>query len=158
MQLPAGIYSPEQLKACGLELDEVIAWRRRQEIKQRSGIPQSGGEPPLSHELGELIGGPHGLRVMTTLQLEQLQEQIRVWLRQPVTHITFPVPPSGPTKVEMVKWFRSQVSPTALVKFEVNRNVVGGCVVRTPSRIFDFSFRTQLLKNKDRIPQLLKNA
>ena len=157
--LPPGIHSPEQLKACGLELDEVISWRRRQEIKERGGI--ANGHHPriqLSGDLSELIGGPHALDHLGSTQLEALQGQIRSWLKQPVTHITFPVPPSGPTKTAFVKWFRDEISPSALVKFETNRNIVGGLIIRTPSRIFDFSFRTLLVKNKDRIPQLLKGA
>lgn len=157
--LPTGIYSPEQLKACGLELDEVVSWRRRQEIKERGGIANGhNSRIHLSADLSQLIGGEAALAHLGSAQLEALQAQIRSWLKQPVTHITLPVPPSGPTKTAFVTWFRKEISPSALLKFEVNRNIVGGLIIRTPSRIFDLSFRTLLVKNKDRIPQLLKGA
>jgi ATP synthase delta (OSCP) subunit len=158
-ELPESLYSPEQLQACAFELDVVISWRRRQDIKKQSGYA---GPVTADFELGPTIAGLLGTREtvarMPLATLEEVHKQLNEWLAQPVTHVTFAVSPPTSIKVEIVKWFRAQVLPTALVKFHVNGNIIGGMVVRTPNKIFDFSFRKQLLQRKSLIPEILKRV
>ena len=109
-------------------------------------------------ELTGLLGPPAKVATLSTKQMEQWQEQLAEWVSQPVIHLTFATPASPAVKVAMVRWFREHIHSTLLVKFDVNRNIVGGLVVRTPSRIFDFSFRRPLLDNKSLIPEILKRV
>jgi ATP synthase delta (OSCP) subunit len=159
LELPAHLYSPEQLKACAFELDVVLNWRRRQEIKRQSGYT---GPMVADFEVGPNLAAWLGPREvvarLSMAQLDECQKQLEQWLAQPVTHLTFAVTPPDSTKVEMVKWFRTQIQPTALLKFHVNGNIVGGMVVRTPNKIFDFSFRRQLVRHKSLIPEIFKRV
>jgi len=159
LELPESLHSPEQLQACGFELEVVVSWRRRQDIKKQSGYT---GPVTPDFELGPTIAGLLGSRDvvarMPLSALEEVQKQIHQWLAQPVTHVTFAVTPPASTKAEIVKWFRAHIRPTALVKFHVNGNIIGGMVVRTPNKIFDFSFRKQLLQRKSLIPEILKRV
>lgn len=155
--LPDSVYAPEQLKSCALELEKLMAWRQRQDVKAKTGVPQDAGlDFQVSDLLQEWLGKAEMIARANVEQMEQCHHQLMVWLKQPVTHVTFPTPAPSSTKKAVVKWFRAEISPNALVKFSVNRNVVGGMVVRTPGKIFDFSFRRQLLRNKDRIPAILQ--
>jgi hypothetical protein len=159
LELPESLHSPEQLQACAFELEVVISWRRRQDIKKQSGFT---GPVTPDFELGPavavLLGSREAVARMPLSDLEGVQSQIHRWLAQPVTHVTFAVVPPTSTKVEVVRWFRSRIMPTALVKFHVNGNIIGGMVVRTPNKIFDFSFRKQLLQRKSLIPEILKRV
>ena len=159
LNLPVHLYSPEQLKACSFELEVVTSWRRRQDVKKQSGYLG-----PVTHDfelgptLASLLGPRESVARLSLANLEECQKQLDLWLAQPVTHVTFAVSPPDTTKFEMVKWFRSQVLPTALLKFHVNGNIVGGMVVRTPNKIFDFSFRKQLVRQKSLIPEIFKRV
>jgi hypothetical protein len=157
--LPETLYAPEQLKACFFEMEALVAWRRRQEIKHKSGSPvQAVPDFALSTELTGLLGPTDVAAAMTTVQMEQWQGHLQRWLDQPVTHLTFaaPVPPA--TRLAMIRWFRTNTSPDALLKFEVNRNIVGGMVVRTPGKIIDLSFRRRLVERKGLIAEILNRA
>ena len=158
LELPEALYAPEQLKACTFEVDRVLGWRRRQDIKRRAGVAETAPDFVISRELAGLVGSLEEVAAMSVAQLEAIQTQLQKWLAQPVTHVTFAVPPTVSTKLAVVSWFRAQVDPTALVKFHVNGNIVGGMVVRTPGKIFDFSFRKQLVKRKSLIPEILKRV
>ena len=158
-ELPVTLYSPEQLKVCTFEMEALVAWRRRQDIKDRTKVRvQAMPEFSIGPELTGLLGPPEQVATLSTVQMEQWQQQLELWLKQPVVHITFATPPPPATKLAMVRWFRTEILATVLIKFEVNRNIVGGMVVRTPSRIFDLSFRRPLVDNKSLIPEILKRV
>jgi len=157
--LPETLHSPEQLKACFFEMEELVAWRRRQEIKRKTGSPvQATPDFALSTELTSLLGPSDVAAALTAEEMEEWQAQLQRWLDQPVTHLTFaaPVPPA--TKLAMIRWFRANTSPGALLKFEVNRNIVGGMVVRTPGKIIDLSFRRRLVERKGLIADILNRV
>jgi hypothetical protein len=155
--LPDEVYSPEQLQACLLEVDRLMDRRQLQDIQHKQvASRRRAGEVELSPDLAAVLGS--AATALTAKQLDGCQQRMQAWLKQPVTHLTFPAPAPPSTKLAMVRWFREHVSPTALLKFEVNRNIVGGMVVRTEGSIFDFSFRRLLLEHRDRIPELLRHA
>jgi hypothetical protein len=158
-QLPDSIYSPEQLKALTLELERLISWRSRQDIKEKGGhavatVPDF----ELSLEIIDLLGPTEMIARLSADRLEHWQDNLQDLSRQPVTHITLASPVPENLRVALVKWFRSHISPTALLKFEVNRNVVGGMVIRTSNRIIDCSFRSKLLENRNNIPEILRRV
>jgi hypothetical protein len=156
-RLPDSVYSPEQLRACAMEMEIVAGWRRHQDIKRRTGQPsQAVPDFGISADLTELVGSEEEISKLSGEEISAWREQLALWLKQPVVHLTFAVAPHAATKLAMVRWFRNEISPAALLKFEVNRNIVGGMVVRTPSRIIDLSFRRRLQGGRDLLPQLLR--
>lgn len=155
-KLPPSLYSPEQLEACQMELEQYVGWRRRQDTRQKVGVSGKPSEPFIfSPELEDLLGGKDQAAQIAIAELESWQSQITEWLKKPVVQLTFAVPPTAAIKSDMVKWFRKEISPEALVRFGVNRNIIGGLVVRTPGRIYDFSFRKQFLSHQGLIPEIL---
>lgn len=155
-QLPDSIYSPEQLEACQMELEQYLGWRRRQETRKKVGASAKAPEPfVLSPEMGDLLGNSDDAAKLSMAELEDWQTQLGEWLKKPVVHLTFAVPPTVGIKADMVKWFRKEISPDLLVRFGINRNIIGGLVVRTTGHIYDFSFRKQFLQHQNLIPEIL---
>lgn len=84
---------------------------------------------------------------------KQLITQLRaVKEKAPITHITFAVDPDPSVATYMTAWIRQNLHPTALVTVGLQPRIVGGCVIRTPDHLYDFSLRKQFLDQK---PQLI---
>lgn len=84
----------------------------------------------------------------TPTALSQLCEELRVVCAEaPRTTIVLAAPATPPLRLELTRWFRQNVSPLVLITIQVNRNVLGGIVVRHGSHIYDWSFRTALLSS-----------
>ena len=125
----------------------------------RSGAaPQTLPDFELTPECMDLLGPVEMVARMQPSQLETWQDRLQEMARQPVTHIMLAAPIPENLRLALIKWFRSQISPTALLKFEMNRNVLGGMVIRTSNRIIDLSFRQKLLDNRDHIPEMLRRV
>ncbi|HSX48330.1 MAG TPA: F0F1 ATP synthase subunit delta [Candidatus Nanoarchaeia archaeon] len=139
-----------------MELEQYLGWRRRQDTRKKVGATTKAAEPfLLSPEMSDLLGMTEDAAMLSTGELEAWQTRLADWLKKPVVHLTFAVPPTVGIKADMVKWFRKEISPDILVRFSINRNIIGGLVVRTTGRIYDFSFRKQFLAHQNLIPEIL---
>lgn len=65
----------------------------------------------------------------------------RIKDKSPVTQLTFAVDPSPDVVAELTGWIRQNLHGNALITIGVQPAIVGGCVVRTPDHIYDFSLR-----------------
>lgn len=84
---------------------------------------------------------------------KQLITQLRtIKEKAPITHLTFAVDPDPTISVYMTAWIRQNLHPSALVTIGLQPRIVGGCVVRTPDHMYDFSLRKQF---SDQKPQLV---
>lgn len=158
LSLPESLYSPEQLEACQMELEQYIGYRHGEQTKQQLKAKSKSVPMALSPELADLLGGEETAAGISIPELEKWQQQLKDWLQSPVVHLTFAVLPTPGIKRDMVKWFRGQISPHTLLNFSVNRNIVGGLVVRTPGRIYDFSFRHQFLQHQGLITEIMRRV
>lgn len=61
--------------------------------------------------------------------------------RAPNVQITFAVDPEPSVISYLVNWIRENLHPRALVTVGLQPGIIGGCVVRTPDHIYDFSLR-----------------
>lgn len=67
----------------------------------------------------------------------------------PVVHMSFAKDPPANALAKLVNWFRVEVNPITLVDIGVQPNIAGGCMLRSGSKIFDFSLRKHLTTKKD---------
>ena len=74
--------------------------------------------------------------------------------KAPNVHITFAVDAEPDYVSQIVGWLRQQLHPTALVTVGLQPSIVGGCIVRTPDHIYDFSLRKQF---KQQLPSLVED-
>ena len=88
---------------------------------------------------------------------KQLIAQLRaIKEKAPAIHITFAVDPDPAISAYMAAWIRQNLHPTALVTVGLQPRIVGGCVVRTPDHIYDFSLRKQFLDQKQQLVAEIK--
>src|SRR3546814_786555 len=59
----------------------------------------------------------------------------------PVVQITFAVDPEPDALGELLAWIRENLHPSALITVGMQPSIIGGCIVRTPDHIYDFSMR-----------------
>ena len=88
-------------------------------------------------------------------------QKVQLWLEEvktsaPEIRLTLPALPAVPLKSDIVAWFRDNIHPLAIFKFEYNRAIAGGFVIRTGSVIHDFSFRKALLTNSGAMVKVMK--
>lgn len=159
MKLPETIYSVAQLEAYVFELNSYIAWLDAQHVKQKVGVKSGGGEPTLSQELVDLVMSQSGGSATSIEQLNTVKAVFSQCLeRSPRVTVTLAAIPGPAVKKKLVSWFRHEGGENILIDFTANRNLLGGIMVRTKNRIFDYSFRKRIIDNRARLPEVLKRV
>ena len=160
-RLPATIYSPDQVEALHNELTLFVDDRRDREIKESRGVTPSTPALELSADLAAVValaaartGGQISLE-----QLEDLGKQLaRAADSYPTYTLTMAMLPTPSVKEQLVTWIRQNLDASILVRFTVNRNLLGGVVVRTPNHVYDYSFRRQFLVAAEKLPEIIKRV
>jgi F0F1-type ATP synthase delta subunit len=76
----------------------------------------------------------------------------------PVAHVTFAIEPDVLILTELTQWLRANVHEFVLVSAGVQPNIIGGCVVRTPDKVYDFSFKKHFVGKQALLSQAIKKA
>lgn len=71
----------------------------------------------------------------------------RIKIKSPIIHVTFAEHAHPEFMQQIVAWVRQELHPGALIHVGLQPGIVAGCIVRTPSHIFDFSIQ-HVLKAK----------
>ena len=71
-------------------------------------------------------------------QLQHLQGQTQQ------VNVSFAVQPSRRVVETITTWLRRNVSPSIIVQVGIQPSLIGGCVIRTTNRVFDFGFSQHL--------------
>lgn len=159
LKLPLDLYSPDQLGILLVEANEHLSAIRDASVRAKTA--------------GRVveIANPHTSALMTGIlqsnDFKANDPQSYVVLskgftivrdKAPVAHLTLAALPNRTLKRQLVEWFRQNVNPYMLLTFAVRTDIGGGVVVRVGSRIYDFSFRQQILGNKHRISEIYANV
>lgn len=78
--------------------------------------------------------------------------------KAPVVHLTLSAYPNSRRKQQIIRWLRREVSAQILCTFVVNRDIGGGLLLRIGANQYDFTFRTAILENKQRIAELVHHG
>lgn len=112
--------------------------------------------PPISRRLQQLAE-------INTVAIEDMKERKHLidQLRSakdkaPVLHIAFALEPEPAILSQLVAWIRQNLHPVALVTVGIQPGLVGGCVIRTPDHIYDFSFRNHLRSAQPMLTERLR--
>jgi len=153
LALPADIYTPDQLSMCIQELRGLISARRDLAAKSRVGnTPETTpAVPPFTASLLQA----NRLSGSTAKELEELVKALEsLRLKAPVVHLTLAALPGPKLSVKLVEWFRREIHPSTLLLFVMDHTIGGGVVIRVGSRVYDFSFSSQLVRHKNRIAEI----
>ncbi len=155
-ELPTAIYSQELLESVTYEIEQYLAWYRQARIQHKVGTKPA-PEPTYSAETSLAIKAWFTSQKPTIEALEELVAHLR-GLKLPVVHVTLAALPNHEQRAQLVDWFRRTAGHPVLVSFVADRNLGGGVMVRTPNRIFDYSWREQLVTGRSKLAEIINRV
>ena len=159
LKLPDSISSMQDLTNLQLEMRENARWFAHESMKKRAGVTRSSDAPELSQAAKDLLRAGGGKKELTTHMIDELIHTLDTYKRTATTlTITLAAPPTNDIKQTLVAWCRENIAPDVLVSFRFNSTLLGGMVVRYGSRVFDWSFRRQILAARQTFPEVLRRV
>lgn len=159
LRLPDSVATSQDVTALQLELREYARWFAHESIKQRAGSSRASDAPTLSSAAQEILASQGGKKGVTREALDSLVKELDHYTRTAdVITFTLAAPPTNGVKTSLVKWSRANIAPDILISFQFNATILGGIVVRYGSRVFDWSFRRQILANRAHFAEVLRNV
>ncbi len=160
-KLPDTVASAQDLTALILEIKSYTKWYLHEMIKLRVSHKKNGAkdEPELSPAASELLREFSKQNPMTRQSLESLIKTLEDYSKHaPVVLFTLAAPVTAGVKKTLVGWCRNNIADNVLVSFQHNSTILGGMVMRYKSRVFDWSFRREILANAHTFPEVLKRV
>jgi F0F1-type ATP synthase delta subunit len=159
LKLPDSVASLQDLAALQLELHEYTKWLAHEAVKQRVKASSSTATPALTPSATELLRNWHGAKAITPQSLDSLLKTLEEYRSSaPALTITLAAPPTSSIKAALVAWCRQHIAPNVLISFQFNATLLGGMVIRYGSRVFDWSFRRQILAARQNFPEVLRRV
>jgi hypothetical protein len=156
-ELPAAVYSPQLLESVIYDIERYLDWYRQSQIQKRVHAPHPSEEPTHSAETVLVIEAWLAGKPATVETLEKLIAHLR-GLKLPQVHLMLAALPNRAQREALVSWFRNNVGTGLLLSFVADRNLGGGVVVRTPNRVFDFTWKQQLIAGRGKLAEILKRV
>ena len=157
--LPDMIASPQDLMQLILEVKLYANWYAHESIHQR--VVEKKGEvaPAISPSTQKVISDWDSLSPVSTKGFSELIETLESYAKNAeVMTITLAAPVTQTVKASLVGWCRKNVSAHIFVSFRFNSTILGGMVVRHGSRIFDWSFKRQIIAASENFVKVLRRV
>jgi hypothetical protein len=161
LRLEESVSSPQDLKAVILEIRDYARWFSHNSVKRRLNLKakRMSDEPVVSSAAAALLREWNTKTPLSQKSLDQLLATLKDFEdTAPQLTITLAAPPAGGLKKTLVAWCRENIAPNVLVNFQFNSTLLGGMVVRSGSRVFDWSFRRQILEARQNFPEVLRRV
>lgn len=163
LKLPESVSSTQDLSGLIIELSDYTRWFSKNAIRKRVSTKKqksrASNEPALSAAASEMVRSWTTSNPMTTLSLNKLIKTLeKSKANASVINITLAAPPTNEIKTKLVAWCRKNIAPDVMVSFNFNTTILGGMVVRSGSRIFDWSFKRQILAARETFPEVLRRV
>lgn len=159
LQLPNSISSQQDVTALLLELRGYANWYSHASIKQRTGVTGTMEPPAVSDAAATVLNDWANGKTLTAPDLDDVMNALEQFKdTAPTISITLAAPATNSLKQTLVAWCRANIAPDVLVTFRFNSTLLGGMVVRYGSHIFDWSFRRQILANRQHFPEVLRRV
>ncbi|HSX28684.1 MAG TPA: F0F1 ATP synthase subunit delta [Candidatus Saccharimonadales bacterium] len=156
--LPGELYSPEHLGVVIIELRNFIARMNDREVRKKVTGATGEAMPPLSR-LAERLLQANELTPSKLEGIEQLLKKLEaIRTEAPTVHIVLAELPDATLRQQLADWFRTQADSHTLLTFAMRSDIGGGLLLQSGSHLYDFSFRTQLLANKQRLAEILTHG
>ncbi len=114
--------------------------------------------PSMSRVLAETVT----LNKVTVTDLHSRKQLIEglheIKEKSPILHITFAEEPDPSLVTTTVEWARKHLYKNALVSVGLQPNILGGCIVRTPSHVYDFSLRGRFASKLPELREQIKTV
>ena len=157
--LPNTVSSPQDLLALTIDVRSYARWFIHNTIKAKASASRGSDAPDVSPTTLELIRNWTGSQLLTQESLDELIATLEKFRDEaPVLTITLAAPAGGEVKKTLVTWCRANIAPNVLVSFRFNASLLGGMVVRYGSHVFDWSFRREIIANRDKFAGALRSV
>lgn len=159
LKLPIEVVSPQDLTSLLIELRSLDTWLAHESIKQKVAGSTIANPPIMSPAASSILNASKGSGGITRKLIESLVASLEDYSKQaPSMTITLAAPANNKLKQSLVAWCRANITDDILVTFRFNSTLLGGMVVRYKSQIFDWSLKRQLLANRSKIPEIIRNV
>jgi hypothetical protein len=153
LKLPETVASSQDLGALEREVRDYAKWFAHEAIKKRANVKHVSESPTLTPGAKELV------RNADQAELDAIIETLKSYGQTaPSITITLAAPAPASLKATLISWCRENIAPNILVNFRFNAALLGGMVIHSGSRVFDWSFRRQLLENREHFPEVLRRV
>lgn len=156
LKLPSSIDSPQALEAVRYDIEQLRAWLTDNAIRAKAGSKPA-AEPPRTPQTDEVLTTYFAAKTPTVVKLTELLSELRS-IKPMTVHVTLTTLPGRSLRQQLVEWFRSNCREDVLVSFTADRTIGGGIIIRTPNRMFDYSFRARLNEGRTKIPEILRHV
>ena len=140
--LPSQISTPGDLSRLIRELDNLDKYLNQAALRNPGEVSNL---PQTSRTLEELASmnsfnllKPDNRKIFIAL-LDEIKKNA------PIIHFGFATPPSLTFMTKLASWLRSNIHPQLLIKVGLEPSIVGGCIVRTTNKQFDFTLRKHFI-------------
>lgn len=141
-----------------VEVREYARWFSHNAIKKQVHVSAHAVTPPAvtPATLATIKRWSDG-KAISRESFDQLIDALEDYAKKaPTLTITLAAPATTGFKKSLVAWCRENIAPDVLIHFEFNSTLLGGMVVRFGSRVFDWSFRSAILRNVNTFPEVLR--
>lgn len=157
IKLPDFIYSHEQIGLYLLQLEHYKSVLLKRRV---GGGPSLGTQKErrdgISGQLEKYLIEKAPKEGITNEFLEEISELLnKVRDTGPRLHLTFASIPGADLKHQLTMWVRENIHEFALVSFHYDQSIIGGLVIRTRNKIFDFSYAKELKEPKTKLTTIL---
>lgn len=154
--MPDQIATPQDLSALIFEIRDYARWYEHEFIKRKTSVTSTSAQPELSDITSLVIRTWAGKEPLSQASLDQLITTLEAYSKSaPIMTITLAAPAPNKLRTDLTAWARANLAPNILISFRFNSTILGGMVVRCGSRIYDWSFRRQLMNNISAFPEIL---
>lgn len=158
-KLDESISSLQDLKSLILEIHEYERWFSHNAIKKQVHVRTATKPPELTPAARAVMREWSTGKELTVKSLDELIKTLEAYgHKAPSISITLAALPSAGLKKTLVAWCRNNISPNIMVDFQFNSTLLGGLVVRSGSHVFDWSFRRQILAERNKFPEVLRRV
>jgi len=150
--LPDQITTPGDLNRLIRELDDLDEYLNQAALRsaqEPSRLPQT------SKALEELAA-------LNSLQLLKADDRAtfkdllaKIKQQAPTIHFGFASAPSLTFLSKLVSWLRTNIHPQILIRVGLEPSIIGGCIVRTTNKQFDFTLRKHFVGKHDLLVKAL---
>lgn len=159
--IPAGVTSISDLQSLIREVQLFEQWVIQQSV--RSGVRTKRHtkltEPEISDITKQALRSWQEAHELSARSLQQMSRELEAQKLQAKTiTIILAAPVTPPIKERIVTWCRASIGDHVFVNFEFSRSLLGGMIVRTGSKIHDWSYRSQILAGRNAFPEVLRNV
>lgn len=154
--LPPAIVSPADIARMQRNLEAFNDASKEAELRSRTGVVVDEVQPSA---LLRLMAENNDCDLTIASHREALLKELtRIVKEAPTMTVSFAVEPSNQVMAKIVDWLRINVHPQVLVRIGLQPNIAAGCIVRTPSKEYDFSLRSRFTEQRPLLIRRLKDA